>query len=88
MIDAELLAILCCPETKQDLIEGTADQVTALNTAIAADSVKNRIGQAVSEPVDGLLIRADQQFAYIVRDEIPVMLKDEAIPLASLRLNG
>lgn len=86
MIDAALLAILCCPETKQDLVEGTETQVAVVNAALGEGVIKNRAGQPVTKKIQGLLIRADRQFAYIVRDEIPVMLIDEAIPLAGLTL--
>jgi uncharacterized protein YbaR (Trm112 family) len=88
MIDAELLAMLCCPETRQDLTEGTATQVAALNRAIMEGQVSNRAGQKVTETVDGLLIRVDCQWAYLVRQDIPVMLMDEAIPWAKLSLHG
>jgi uncharacterized protein len=86
MLDSGLLAILCCPETKQDLTEASEGQIRRLNEAVIAGTVKNRLGQPVSEPVDGLLIRSDRQFAYLVRQDIPVMLKDEAIPLSDLSL--
>ena len=81
MLDPELLAILCCPETRQDLREASASEVTALNARIAAGAVRNRAGQPLSQLIDGLLIRADGHCAYVVRDGIPAMLVEEAIPL-------
>ena len=82
MIDPALLAILCCPETRQDLAEAGAERIAALNQAIAAGAVRNRAGEPVAAPVDGLLVRRDGQAAYPVRDGIPVLIVEEAIPLA------
>ncbi|MGD8319969.1 MAG: hypothetical protein PVJ02_05930 [Gemmatimonadota bacterium] len=52
-----------------------------LNTAIQAGGVRNRGGELVSEPVQEGLVREDGLFLYPVRDDIPIMLIDEAIPL-------
>jgi uncharacterized protein YbaR (Trm112 family) len=52
-----------------------------LNARIAAGHVKTRGGQAVTDPVSEGLVRQDGRFLYPVRDDIPVMLIDEALPL-------
>ena len=83
MIDPELLEILCCPETKQpvSLVEpGTIDRI---NEKIEAGVVKNRGGGVVSEKIQGGLLREDRQFLYPIRDSIPIMLENEAIPFES-----
>jgi uncharacterized protein len=82
MIDPDLLKILCCPETHQDLRPAAPTMVDQLNAQIAARSLKNRAGQSVQEKLDDGLVRADGKFLYPVRRNIPVMLVDEAIPLA------
>ncbi len=82
MIDAELLKILCCPETHQELRVADQALIDKLNRQIAAGTLKNRAGQPVPEQIDGGLVRADGQFLYPIRRNIPVMLVDEAIPLA------
>lgn len=81
LVDAELLKILCCPETHQPLAEATPERVTALNDRIRAGQTRNRCGQPVTEPLDGALVRADGRFAYPVRHGIPVLLVDEGLPL-------
>jgi uncharacterized protein YbaR (Trm112 family) len=81
MIDAELLKILCCPETHQEVCVAEASVVEQLNGKISAGGLKNRSGGAVSEKLDGGLVRADGKFLYPIRREIPVMLVDQAIPL-------
>jgi uncharacterized protein len=81
MIDAELLKILCCPETHQELRVAEPGLVEKLNQQIAAGGLKNRAGQLVAKQIDCGLVRADGKYLYPIRQDIPVMLVDEAIPL-------
>ncbi len=83
-IDKELLAILCCPETKQDVVLADAALIGRLNERISKGELKNKAGQAVTEKLDGGLVRADKQILYPVREDIPVMLIEEGIPLEGL----
>jgi uncharacterized protein YbaR (Trm112 family) len=80
MIDKELLEILCCPETKQDLtlIQGTT--INRLNDLIKEGKLTNRAGETVKEPMDAGLLREDKKFLYMIREDIPIMLIDQAIP--------
>lgn len=82
-IDPGLLKVLCCPETHQSVSEAEAMLVTELNRQIAAGSLKNRGGKAISEKIDGALVRQDRRVAYAVRNRIPIMLSEEAIPLTA-----
>ena len=79
MTDAELVKILCCPETRQEVHLAEPALVEKLNREIVAGNLKNRAGQPVKEKLDGGLVRADGKFLYPVRQNIPVMLVDEAI---------
>jgi uncharacterized protein len=81
MIAAELLEILCCPETHQEVRLAESAVVDKLNQQIMAGVLKNRAGQPVHEKIDGGLIRVDGKLLYPIRGEIPVMLVDEALPL-------
>lgn len=80
MVEKELLDILCCPETKQDLELIQGAPIKKVNAAIAAGTVKNRAGEAVKEKIDFGLLREDRAYLYPVREDIPIMLIDEAIP--------
>ncbi len=84
MVDPQLLEILVCPETKQPVRDADRELVDRLNAAIAKGTLKNRGGETVTEPLDGGLVREDGEVLYPVREDIPVMLIDEAIPLSSL----
>ncbi len=82
MIDPQLLEILACPEDKSPLSVAEDGVIERLNREIGAGRVKNRGGEAVTEPIEGGLIRSDGRWLYPIRDEIPVMLIEEAIPLS------
>lgn len=81
MLDSELLKVLCCPETFQEL--GVADPplLEQLNRQIQAGTLKSRAGRAVTEPLEAGLVRADRKWVYPVRRGIPVLLIDEALPM-------
>jgi uncharacterized protein YbaR (Trm112 family) len=81
MVDPELLEILVCPDDKTPVTLADAATLEALNARIAAGEVKTRGGQPVTDAVAEGLVRADGKYLYPVRDDIPVMLIDEALPL-------
>jgi len=83
-IDKELLAILCCPDTKQDVTLAGDDVIASLNARIEKGDLTNKAGQPVREKLDGGLIRADKKMLYPIREDIPVMLIEEGIPLEGL----
>ena len=85
MIDEELLKILVCPETKQEVELAGADLVAKINDAIQGGGLLNRAGQKIEQKIDGGLVRKDSVYLYPIRDEIPVMLIDEAIPIKKLK---
>ena len=84
MVDPELLEILVCPETRQMVRPAEAEVLDRLNQAIRTGGVTNRGGGAVDDPVDEALVREDDKILYPVREDIPIMLIDEAIELDKL----
>ncbi len=81
MIDSELLKILCCPETHQDVAVADPQLIERLNQQISAGKAVNRAGKPVQEKIEGGLIRQDRKILYPIRDKIPVMLIDEGIQI-------
>jgi uncharacterized protein YbaR (Trm112 family) len=84
MVDPELLEILVCPETHQPVRPAETEVLDRLNQAIRAGGVTNRGGGAVDDAVDEGLVREDDKILYPVREDIPIMLIDEAIELDKL----
>jgi uncharacterized protein YbaR (Trm112 family) len=84
MVDQKLLEILVCPETKQPVRPADGDLLSRVNEAVSRGSLKNRGGAPVEQTVVEGLVREDGTVLYPVRDDIPVMLLEEAIPLEGL----
>jgi uncharacterized protein len=80
MVEKELLDILCCPETKQDLTLIQGAVISRLNDRIKEGTLRNRAGETIKEPMDAGLLREDKKYLYMIREDIPIMLIDEAIP--------
>ena len=78
-LDPQLLAILCCPNTKQEVTLLDTANLKKLNEKIETGELQNTGGSIVKEKLDGGLLRADQAMVYPIRDAIPVMLRDEGI---------
>ena len=83
-IDKDLLAILCCPDTKQAVSLAEEALIAKLNGAVSHGQLKNRANRLITEPLDGGLIRADRKILYPIREDIPVMLIEEGIPLEGI----
>lgn len=84
MVDPELLKILVCPENKTPVTPIDDALIAKVNAAIDAGTLKNRAGEVIKERIDGGLKREDGAYLYAIRDDIPIMLIDEAIPLSQL----
>src|SRR5437016_8750474 len=66
-LDKDLLAILCCPDTKQDVSLADEALIAKLNEAVSSGQLKNKANKPVAEPLDGGLIRADRKMLYPIR---------------------
>ena len=83
-IDKDLLTIICCPETKQDVSLADDALIGQLNDRIGNGTLKTKAGQIITERLDGGLVRADKKILYPIREDIPVLLIEEGIPLEDL----
>lgn len=84
MIDQELLDILVCPEDKTPVTVAGDAMVAKANELIAAGELTNRGGEKIEDAIDAGLTREDGKYMYPIRDDIPIMLIDEAIPCEQL----
>ena len=80
-VSQELLEILVCPESKQPVAPAPDDVIARVNEQISKGTLRNRGGDAVSDPISEGLLREDGKLLYIVDDGIPVMLIEESIEL-------
>jgi uncharacterized protein YbaR (Trm112 family) len=81
MVDPEALKLLRCPETHQQLRPADAALLKQLNQKIADRVLFDRTGRTISEKLTEGLVRADGTLLYPIRNDIPVMLVEEGIPL-------
>jgi uncharacterized protein YbaR (Trm112 family) len=84
MVHPELLQILVCPENKTPVTLADPELIGRANAAIESRTLKNRAGAVIETRIDGGLIREDRAYMYPIRDDIPIMLIDEAIPMDQL----
>ena len=80
-MDEKLLEIMCCPETHQRLAKAGTELVDDLNKRIQAGTLVDRVDEKVAELIDGCLIREDGKILFPIRQDIPVMLIDQGIPI-------
>ena len=84
MIRKELLDMLICPASRAPLELAPQALIDLLNRRREAGQLHCQSGQLLSEPLDGGLVARGGEVLYPIIDGIPVLLLDEAIPLAQL----
>ena len=84
-LSKDLLDILCCPETKEPVTLIDKAMLKKVNTAIQAGKVLKRNGEPVHSLLDDGLLRQDGKYLYPIREEIPIMLIEEAIDMDTVR---
>jgi len=84
MVSPELLEILVCPETKQTLRVADQETLARVNQAVESGNLVNQGGDRVKDRIEEGLVREDGMVLYPVKEDIPIMLLDEAIRLETL----
>ena len=80
-MDDNLLEIICCPETHQPLRRADVELVINLNQRIEAGTLFDRVEEKVGQKIDGGLLREDGKILYPIRQNIPILLIEQGIPL-------
>lgn len=83
-MDRRLLDIVCCPVTRSSLELLPERELAILNERIAAHRVRNREDIVVTEPLTEALVTRSGKLVYPVRDGVPVLLEEQAMPLAQI----
>ena len=78
-IDKQLLEILRCPVTKQQVFPLSTEKLDMLNNEIISGTVFQADGNAVKEKILDALITENKNRIYRIEKNIPIMLEDESI---------
>ena len=81
MLDPEFVKILVCPDNRTPVRVASEQEIINLNQKIEEGALQNIGGRIVNDKLDGGLIREAGDRLYPVRENIPVMLVEEAIQL-------
>lgn len=84
LIGEEFLSLLRCPISGARLINAESSVVDQLNRAIAERRLTNRLGESISEAIDGALYCEEANTCYLIRNNIPTLIVDDSIPLEQL----
>lgn len=84
MIDQELLEILVCPDTRKTLNIADKSVIERVNSLIEKQMIKNKAGLKVNEKIQDGLVVSDGSRLYPIREDIPILLPEEAIMLDQL----
>ena len=84
MVSDWFLELARCPVHHSRLGVADPDLVRRLNQAIDEGHITNRIHRQVCQPVDEGLVNQERSLLFPVRDDIPTLIADEAIPLDQL----
>jgi uncharacterized protein YbaR (Trm112 family) len=76
-----MLQMLRCPDDHSELSIAGSDVISRVNLAIRERRLTNRAGNAVTQLLEGALIRADGSALYPIIDGIPVLISADAILL-------
>ena len=81
MIDAALLALLRCPESKQALAPASPDLLARLDARRAAGTLCNRAGNILTKAIEAGVVRDDGARFYLIDSGIPILITGEGIEL-------
>ena len=80
-MDPRLLEILVCPRTKKKLQIADTAVLERVNALIKSGKCKEVSGAQVSEPATAGLYEPENQTFYFIREDIPVLVYDNAVRL-------
>ncbi len=77
----ELLDILVCPRSKKKLELADTATLDKLNAQIRAGKCSDIAGTPVTEIVSEALLQRESGILYLIREEIPVLIYENAVEL-------
>ena len=80
-MNSELLNILACPRSQRKLLMAPKEVIEKVNKMIVEEKCFNLGGRLVKEPIQKGLYEPIQKLLYVITDNIPVLLVEEAIQI-------
>ncbi|MDH5720095.1 MAG: hypothetical protein OEZ13_05655 [Spirochaetia bacterium] len=80
-MDEKLLEILVCPKSKKKLILADSVIIQKVNKMVNENKCKNINGDNISQDVIEGLYEPENKTFYIIKDNIPVLIYENAINL-------
>lgn len=81
MLHLKSVSHLRCPDDHSPLAPASESQIHEINGLIRAGKVVNRGGRSISDPIAAGLVRASGDVLYPIAHGIPLLLRDEGIPI-------
>ena len=81
-MDDSFLSLLRCPRTGGELRLAGAEELAGYNEGVREGSLGNAAGRKLSQAMEGALVSECGRWLYPVHEGIPVLLVEEAVPLA------
>jgi uncharacterized protein YbaR (Trm112 family) len=78
---SELMEILVCPDSLQELCFIEKATLDLLNGRIKAGTLKDCMGRDVKYELSLALVRKDKKLCYPIRDGIPLLMPEQGILL-------
>ena len=88
MLQIKLLLYLRCPHDHSELRPADQNLINQINAAIRAGQLRNEAGRTLDEVIDGGLMRIHGDLLYPIIDDIPILLRDEAIEIDQFTRTG
>ncbi len=82
-IDQEFIDILRSPDSRKPLRRADGSELDRVNQLIGSGAARNRGGEVVQDPLAEGLVPEGESVIYPIRDDIPILLTQEAIPFES-----
>lgn len=81
-MDESFLSLLRCPRTGGELRLAGAEELAVYNEGVREGRLSNAGGEKVAPAMEGALVSECGRWLYPVQEGIPVLLVEEAVPLA------
>ncbi len=81
-MDESFLSLLRCPRTGGQLRLAAVEELAGYNEGVREGSLSNAAGQKLTRAMEDALVSECGRWLYPVHEGIPVLLVEEAVPLA------